>query len=198
MRVYPNVHVASWFYVASYLWVAHCHLGQHPLLAPPIFWHPIIPCGVGVHGAVACDLGVYHYIVWVADTTRTRQLREREGYKVNDKATSELQKLIAATSEDLYNMDCFLFLTICLKPINCVHMFTQVLKGSLLGTGTKLQRLVTLCSLVSLALWPTRVRVSGLLNPPERVCIEAYSPCSYSTWKKLYINEVFVKESHIL
>lgn len=76
--VYPNVHVASGrLHLACDLWVVQCHLSQDSLLAAAILWHPIIPCGVDIHGPVASDLGVYHHLIRVADTAGARQLERK-------------------------------------------------------------------------------------------------------------------------
>lgn len=82
MGVYPNVHIAPGrLHLPCNLGVIQRHLGQHSLLAATVLRHPISPCGVDIHGPVACDLGVNHHLVRVANAARTRQLRRKRNVK---------------------------------------------------------------------------------------------------------------------
>ena len=77
MGVNPDVDVSSGApHLTRDLRVPQRHLGQHPLLAAAVLRHPIIPCGVDLHGGVACDLGVCHHIVRVANAAGTWQLQK--------------------------------------------------------------------------------------------------------------------------
>ena len=74
--VNPHVDVSSGApHLTRDLRVPQRHLGQHPLLAAAVLRNPIIPCG-DLHGGVACDLGVCHHIVRVANAAGTRQLQK--------------------------------------------------------------------------------------------------------------------------
>lgn len=78
MGVDPDVNVTSGcLHLACDLRVVQRHLGQDPFLAAPVLWHPVVSCGVDVHGPVSSDLWVDHHLIGVANATRARQLGQK-------------------------------------------------------------------------------------------------------------------------
>lgn len=74
----PDVNITSGcLHLACDLRVVQRHLGQNSFLAATIFRHPIVSCGVDIHGPVPGDLWVDHHLVRVADATRARQLHKQ-------------------------------------------------------------------------------------------------------------------------